>query len=414
MSPSPSSSSSSPDNAATESAARQSLLTLGLLSALMAFASISTDVYLPALPAMSVALNAGHGAMELTISGYLIGFSLGQLVWGPISDRYGRRLPVAVGLVLFAIGSAGCALADSVAAMIAWRVLQAVGACASVVLARAMVRDLYAGPQAARMMSTLMTVTAIAPLIGPAVGSLILQAASWRAIFWTLLGVGVATLLALRRLPETLPAERRNPHALNGALAIYAGLLRQRRILAYMGTGGFFYGGIYAYVAGTPAAYINYHHMSPQAYGVLFSLGIVGIMATNQISSRLVLKMGSERLMRIGALCAAGSGLLLALTAGFDVGGVPGLALPLFVYVGSNGLIVANAIAGALTGYAERAGAVSALVGASHYGTGILGSALVGLLADGTPWPMGLIIAICGVGTAFCALSVPHRNAASN
>lgn len=396
-------------NPAVASTARHGLFTLGILSALMAFASISTDVYLPALPAMALALGAGHGAMELTISGYLIGFSLGQLAWGPISDRYGRRLPVAIGLVLFVIGSAGCALSGSVATMIAWRVLQAVGACASVVLARAMVRDLYAGPQAARMMSTLMTVTAIAPLIGPAVGSLILQAASWRAIFWALVAVGLATLLALRRLPETLPAARRNPHALDGALAIYASLLGQRRILAYMGTGGFFYGGIYAYVAGTPAAYISYHHMSPQAYGVLFSLGIVGIMATNQISSRLVLKLGSDRLMRIGALCAAGAGLLLAVTAGFDIGGVAGLALPLFIFVAANGLIVANAIAGALTGYGERAGAVSALVGAAHYGTGILGSALVGILADGTPWPMGLIIAVCGVGTAVSALCVPHR-----
>ncbi|WDZ94221.1 multidrug effflux MFS transporter [Herbaspirillum sp. WKF16] len=390
--------------------ARQGLFTLGVLSALMAFASISTDVYLPALPAMALALNAGHGAMELTISGYLIGFSLGQLAWGPISDRYGRRLPVAIGLVLFIIGSVGCALSGSVGTMIAWRVLQAVGACASVVLARAMVRDLYAGPQAARMMSTLMTVTAIAPLIGPAVGSLILQAASWRAIFWALVGVGIVTLAALRRLPETLPAERRNPRALDGALSIYASLLGQRPILAYMGTGGFFYGGIYAYVAGTPAAYISYHHMSPQAYGVLFSLGIVGIMLSNQVSSRLVLKLGSDRLMRIGALSAAASGLLLAVTAGFDIGGVAGLALPLFVFVAANGLIVANAIAGALTGYGERAGAVSALVGAAHYGTGILGSALVGLLADGTPWPMGLIIAVCGVGCALSALSVPRRD----
>ncbi|KAF1043383.1 MAG: Bicyclomycin resistance protein [Herbaspirillum frisingense] len=407
MSSSPSGPASTPPT--SDTATRQSLLTLGILSALMAFASISTDVYLPALPAMALALHAGHGAMELTISSYLIGFSLGQLAWGPISDRFGRRLPVAVGLVLFIIGSVGCALTDSVGAMIAWRVLQAAGACANVVLARAMVRDLYAGPQAARMMSTLMTVAAVAPLIGPAMGSLILQAASWRAIFWTLAGIGALTLLALRRLPETLPAQRRNPHALNGALSIYASLLGQRRILAYMGTGGFFYGGIYAYVAGTPAAYISYHHMSPQAYGVLFSLGIVGIMATNQVSSRLVLKLGSDRLMRIGALCAAGSGLVLALTAGVDIGGVAGLAAPLFVYVGANGLIVANAIAGALTGYGERAGAVSALVGAAHYGTGILGSALVGLLADGTPWPMGLIIALCGVGTAVSALSVPRK-----
>ncbi|WP_156226353.1 multidrug effflux MFS transporter [Herbaspirillum chlorophenolicum] len=400
----------SPQPSATETrhqpAARHSLVTLGILSALMAFASISTDLYLPALPAMGLALGAGHGAMEVTISGYLIGFSLGQLAWGPLGDRYGRRLPVAVGLVLFIIGSAGCALAGSVGAMIAWRVLQAIGACASVVLARAMVRDLYAGPHAARMMSTLMTVMAIAPLVGPSVGGLILQVASWRAIFWALVAVGILTLLALRLLPETLPPAHRNRHALDGVLATYFSLLRHRRMLGYIGAGGFFYGGIYAYVAGTPFAYISYHHLSPQAYGLLFALGIVGIMATNQINSRLVVRLGSDRLLRIGALGAALSGLLLAVTARFDIGGIAGLVVPLFLFVSANGFIVANAIAGAMSGSSQRAGAVSALVGATQYGTGILGSALVGMLADGTPWPMGLIIAVCGVGSALSALSV--------
>ncbi|MDE1150572.1 MAG: MFS transporter [Azospirillaceae bacterium] len=146
--------------AAAEEAARHGWRVLAILSALMGFASISTDLYLPAMPAMGRALNTDTGTVELTVSGYLIGFSLGQLVWGPIGDRYGRRLPVAIGLVLFIIGSAGCALAPTAGAMIGWRVVQAVGACAGVVLARAMVRDLYAGHRAAQMMSTLMTVMA--------------------------------------------------------------------------------------------------------------------------------------------------------------------------------------------------------------------------------------------------------------
>lgn len=182
---------------------------LGILIALMGFASISTDLYLPAMPAMSRALRADAGTVEWTISGYLIGFSLGQLLWGPISDRHGQRLPVAIGLVLFVIGSAGCALAGSIWAMIAWRVVQAMGACAGLVLARAMVRDLYEGDRSARMMSTLMTVMAIAPLLGPILGGQILALAGWRAIFWALVGVGLATLAVLFTLPETLPTERR-------------------------------------------------------------------------------------------------------------------------------------------------------------------------------------------------------------
>ena len=355
----------------------------------MAFASISTDLYLPALPAMALALHANAGAVELTISGYLIGFSLGQLLWGPIGDRYGRRLPIAIGLVLFVFGSAGCALSTSAPMLIGWRVLQAVGACASVVLARAMVRDLYTGHRAAQMMSTLMTVMAIAPLLGPSVGGLILHVASWRAIFWTLVGVGLATLVALRALPETLPMARRNHEPLGRALAAYAGLLRHRRVLGYAGAGGFFYGAIYAYIAGTPFAYITYHHVSPQLYGVLFATGIVGIMITNQLNARMVQHFGSDRLMRAGTLGAAMAGVLLAVTARTGWGGLPGLVIPLFLFISATGFIVANAIAGALSTFPARAGAMSALIGAGQYGTGILGSALVGFFADDTPWPMG-------------------------
>lgn len=171
------------NNTLAASETPQKLRVLAILSALMSFASISTDLYLPALPAMGESLSADAGSVELTISGYLIGFSIGQLFWGPIGDRYGRRLPITLGLLLFIVGSAGCALSTSVPMMIGWRLVQAVGACANVVLSRAMVRDLYVGHQAARMLSVLMTVMAIAPLIGPSLGGLILHVASWHAIF---------------------------------------------------------------------------------------------------------------------------------------------------------------------------------------------------------------------------------------
>ncbi|MGO4263890.1 MFS transporter, partial [Lysobacter sp. TAB13] len=181
-----------------------------MLSVLMGFASISTDLYLPAMPEMASALRADSGLIELTVSGFLIGFSLGQLFWGPISDRYGRRRPVAIGLVLFVIGSAGCAFAGSAEAMIGWRIVQAVGACAGVVLGRAMVRDLYDGARTAQMLSTLMTVMAIAPLLGPLLGGQILTLAGWRAIFLVLVALGLAALAAVLMLPETLPPEQRS------------------------------------------------------------------------------------------------------------------------------------------------------------------------------------------------------------
>jgi DHA1 family bicyclomycin/chloramphenicol resistance-like MFS transporter len=372
---------------------------LAVLSTLMGFASISTDLYLPAMPMMSHSLHANEGMVELTISGYLIGFSLGQLLWGLISDRYGRRSSVAIGLVLFVIGSAGCALSGSALAIIGWRVVQALGACASVALSRAMVRDLYEGVRAARMLSILITVMAIAPLVGPLVGGQIVALAGWRAIFWTLVGIGFVTLAALFTIPETLPSARRNQESLGRAMARYGALLRDRRILGYAGAGGFFYAGMFAYIAGTPFAYITYYHIPAQLYGLLFGLGILGIMASNLFNSYLVSRFGYDRMLLVGTIIAASSGILVEVFTRTGWGGLWGLVTPLFVFVSATGFIVANSITGALDKFPKRAGAVSALVGAIQYGSGIAGSGLVGLFANGTPWPMGWVIAICGSGS---------------
>ena len=379
------------------------LRVLAILSVLLAFAALSTDVYLPALPTMATQLHSDQGAMSWTLSGYLIGFSFGQLLWGPIGDRYGRRLPVAVGLALFVLGSAGCALSTSAEQIIVWRIVQALGACASVVLGRAMVRDLYAGNRAAQMLSTLMTVMAIAPLLGPFVGGQILRLGSWQAIFWLLMVIGSLTLAALFTLPETLPEARRNREPITRAGADYLALLRSRSVLGFAGVGGFYYGGVYAYLSGSPFAYINYYHLPAQWYGVVFGLGILGIMTTNLINVRLVMRYGTRRMIKMGAAGVAIAAVMVAIDAHTGWGGLPGLVAPLFAYIGLAGFIIANSIAGAMERYPDRAGAVSALVGGVHYGSGILTAGLVGAFANGTPGPMGLIVAAGGLGAAACA-----------
>ena len=293
--------------------------------------------------------------------------------------------------------------------MIGWRVVQAVGACAGVVLARAMVRDLYEGDRAAQMLSTLMTVMAIAPLLGPIVGGQILALAGWRAIFWTLVGVGLAdargAVHAARDAAAPSGAAASRWRARSSATASSFAIAP---LLGYAGAGGFFYGGMFAYIAGTPFAYITYHHVPPQLYGLLFGVGIVGIMATNLVNARLVMRFGSDRLLVRGTVAAALAGVLLAVAAWTGWGGLAGLVVPLFLFISAAGFIVANSIVGALAGFPERAGAVSALVGAIQYGSGIIGSALVGAFADGTPWPMGGVIALAGIGSLLCArLLVP-------
>lgn len=396
-----------------ETAKPPSWRVLAILSTLMGFASISTDLYLPAMPGMGRALHADAGAMEFTITGYLVGFSLGQLLWGPIGDRYGRRIAVAVGIALFVAGSSGCALSDSAAAMIGWRIVQAVGACAGVVLARAMVRDLYHGPRAVQMLSTLITVMAIAPLIGPSLGGEIVTLAGWRWVFWSLVAIGIATLAALFSLPETLPPERRNPQSLGRALLGYADLLRRPRLMGYAAVGGFFYAGAFAYIAGSPLAYIDVYHVPVRLYGVLFGLGIAGIMAVNLVNARLAFRFGADRMLFAGAVAAAVSGIAVATTAHSGWGGLAGLVLPLVAFMSVNGLIVANSIAGALSEFPERTGAASALVGAIQYGSGILGSGLVGGFADGTPWPMGWVIGLCGLGSLLSMTLVRARKGGS-
>ena len=386
------------------------LLSLAILSALMAFASISTDMYLPAMPALATAFHTDPGRVQLTLSSYLVGFSLGQLLWGPAGDRYGRWNPIAIGVVLFVIGSAGCALSGTVWQMTGWRVVQALGASAGPVLARAIVRDLYARERSAQMLSTLMLVMGVAPLLGPILGGQILAVWSWQAIFWTLVGFGLLTLVGLSALPETLPQRQRNMQRLGEALVGYLALARSPRLAGYALSGGFFYGGIYAYLAGTPFAYIDYYHVPPQAYGLLFGINIAGMMAANLLNTRLVMRLGTDRIFRFGTGIATFAGVGLALNARFGWGGLAGLVAPLFLYVSMHGFIVANSVAGALATYPRQAGATSALVGAMHYGTGVLSAAMLGWFADGTPWTMGWIVGLGGIGSLATAVLLVRRD----
>ncbi len=385
------------DVAATPARANDMLL-LVILSALMSFSSISTDMYLPALPTLVNELHTDIGRVELTISTFLVGFSVGQLFWGPIGDRIGRRVPIALGLVLFMLGSIGCAQSASISQMMVWRIVQALGACAGPVLARAMVRDLYPRERSAQMLSILILMMAVAPLLGPLFGGLVLENWSWRGIFWILAFFGALALIALWALPETLPSSKRSNEPLSDTLKNYLELVRDPRLIGYAVAGGFYYGGCYAFIAGTPFAYVDYYHVSPRTFGVLFGINIVGLMVVNFANTRLVMRLGSERIYRFGSWIAALSGIVLAVDARTGWGGVLGLALPIFCFMSVSGFIVANSVASALAAFPKRAGAASSLVGAMHYGSGVLSAAMLGWFADGTPWPMGWIVGAAGIG----------------
>lgn len=389
----------------------QGLRLLVVLAVLLGFASISTDLFLPALPTMQAALKTTEGTLQFTRSAYLLGFGFGQLFWGPLSDRLGRRGPLALGVLVFSIGSAGCALSTDAYQIIGWRVVQALGASAGVALARAMVRDLYDRDAAARVLSTLMTAMAIAPLLGPTIGAQILALWSWQFIFWTLVAIGAVTFAAVFTLPESLPSQQRAGESPLRTIMGYGELLKNGRLMGYAAAIGFYYAAVFANIAGGSFAYISYHGVSPQTFGLIFASGVFGLMGANIVNARLVSKIGSDRMLLVGAGGATIFGLALMAVAMTDFAGVTGLVVTQFLFSSMNGLILANGVASALSAVQSRAGAASAVVGAIQYGSGMVGSSVAGLLANGTPLPMALVMAFGGVGClAATVLTIGSRS----
>lgn len=379
-----------------------------ILSALMAFTSLSTDIYLPAMPVMAQQL---HGDAELTITGFLAGFCLAQLIWGPLSDHFGRRLPLFVGMVLFIIGSVGCALSENIAQIVFWRVFQALGACTGPMLARAMIRDLFSRSRSAQMLSTLIIVMAIAPIAGPLLGGQMIKVTSWHAIFWLLAALGVLMLPALYWLPETLPQEKRTPASLSSAFNQYYRLLKNRGFMRFTLCLTFYYVAAYAFITGSPFVYITWFGVAPQHYGWLFAVNIVGLMVVSTLNRRLVYRYPLEKLLKIAVIIATLAALALALFSRLNTGGVLPIAVPVFIFFAMNGIIAATATAAALDAQPGGAGAASALIGALQYGSGIISSLLLALFSDGTPWTMAWIIALFTVASAMMALSTAQAKA---
>ncbi|CAM7297815.1 MULTISPECIES: multidrug effflux MFS transporter [Citrobacter] len=372
-----------------------------ILSGLMAFTSLSTDIYLPAMPTMATDL---HGNVELTITGFLVGFTIAQLIWGPISDHLGRRKPLFIGMVLFIIGSAGCAMSTSITQIVFWRVFQALGACTGPMLARAMIRDLFARTRAAQMLSTLVLIMAIAPIAGPLIGGQIIRLSTWHAVFWLLVLIGALMCVSLCWLPETLPEAKRVKASLTGAFRNYRSLLSNGRFMRYTLSLTFYYVGAYAFITGSPFVYISYYHVDPQHYGWLFALNIVGVMAMSVVNRRLVQRHPLEQLQKYATMLAALAAVALALLVKLESGGIVAIIITIFLLFSMNGIIAATSTAAALDAVPNIAGSASALIGALQYGSGIISSLLLAAFSDGTPWTMAWIIALFTLLSATLAL----------
>ncbi|MDN0085643.1 Bcr/CflA family multidrug efflux MFS transporter [Crenobacter sp. SG2305] len=367
-----------------------------LLGALVAFGPLSIDMYLPGLPAIAQGLNAPISQIQLTVGGFLAGLCLGMLVYGPLSDRYGRRPVLLSGIALYLVASLACALAHNAEQLIALRVLQAIGGGAGSVMGRTVVRDVFALDEAAQTLSLLHLVTMIAPLLAPILGSWLLLYAGWRALFLVLALFGAACLLVVALfLPESHPADRRGDLTLMAAFRAYGRLFADPPSIGYLLANGLTFGAMFAYITGSPFVYIQYFGLSPQRYGYLFALNTAGIIALTLLNKRLSRRVAPDQLLQGQTALVAMTGCALWLLGARHLLSV---FLPLLIPIGLTGSIGPNAMARLLQRHAERAGAAMALAISAQFGLGMLASSLVAMLQDGTPRAMCLVVALCCVG----------------
>ena len=376
--------------------ARGLILILGILTA---FGPMSIDMYLPSLPAMAADLGAPVSGVQMTLSSFFIGMGLGQMFFGPLSDRFGRRPLLLVGIALYVVTSAFCALAGGIEMLIGLRLLQALGGSAASVIARAMVRDCFTGDEAARVMSLIMLVMGAAPLLAPIVGGYVLLWFDWRGIFWVLTGFGLLCfLLTLIFVRESHPFDRRARHGLVGMLGVYGRVLCHRSAMGYLLANATAYSGMFAYFAGSPFVFIEVYGVAAEDYGYLFACNVIALMSVSFLNARLVTRLGAHRLFAIAVRIIAIVGIVLLVNAITGFGGLPGLVIPLLVYVGSLSMIGANAMALALDRFPQAAGSVSALSGGLMFAVGALSAGAVGLFHDGSALAMAAVITATGLG----------------
>ncbi len=382
-----------------------SLVLAVLLTGLVSFGPVSTDLYLPSLPALTRVFGADVAMVQLTLSVFIAGFAVAQLVYGPLSDRYGRRPVLIGGILVYVGGSLLCLFAPSIEALIAGRFLQALGACSGPVVGRAVVRDVWPPRQAARVLSYMASAMALAPMAAPILGGWAFSLWGWRSNFVILVVFGLVLLLGvLRLLAET--NRHRDPLALRPArmLRTYGLLLRDRRFLGHVLTLSLAFSGLFAFISGSSFVLIEVLGLAPRHFGFAFAAVVFGYVTGTFISGRLSERVGVDALLTAGTTMGVAAALLLAGLAWAEVHTLAAAVAPMSLYFVSVGLVLPNATAAALMPFPRNAGVASALMGFVQMATGATVGAAVGWLHDGTPLPMAAVI----LASALAAF-VAHR-----
>jgi len=387
-----------------------------VLGSVSAIGPAAMDAYLPGLPELARDFGASPSAAQVTVTTYLLGLALGQLLSGPLSDVHGRRRPLVAGMAVFTVTTLACSLAPSLSVLAGMRLVQGTSAAVGVAVGRAIVRDLYAGAAGARYLSRLMIVIGLAPILAPILGGQLLRVTSWRGVFVALSVLGLAlTAVGARLLPETLPRERRRAGGLRVTLETFARLLGERRFVGFVlivGLGG---GAMIGYVAGSSFVLQDVYGASPQLYGVLFGLNAVFLVVGAQVNAHLLASRSPRSLLRVGLVMLVVAGAALVVIVSLPTASLATVVAPLMLQMASWSFVQANALALALTDHPEVAGTAAALLGVSQYAFGAVAAPLVGLGGSDTALPMALVIAACAVGAALAfeglAAGSPGRQA---
>lgn len=399
---------------APRAAAHPSVGMIVLLGAMTAFGAMSIDMYLPAMPAIGTDLDATAAQVQRTLSALLLGLAAGQLVYGPWSDRVGRRVPILTGVVLYVAASIWCALTTDITQLAIARFVQGLGACSAMVVSRAVIRDLYDHTETARILSLINLVFGLAPILAPLVGGLVLAFSGWRTIFWVLTGFGAAVGLAvLFGLKESRSAATAEVAAGETTLQGYRLLLGQHRLLGYMLAGAFNSACLFAYIAASPDLIIGTYGIDAQHFGWIFGLNAFGLIAASQINRKLLTRYTTDQVLGAAVLAALGFGLWLLAAAATGLGGMWGVLVPLFFVVSTFGFMFANTTAGALSIDPHRAGSISGLMGTLGFTVGATSSAAAGLIHDGTAVPMAAVMttALALSALSLFLLALPGRRA---
>ncbi len=387
-----------------------------LLGSLAAFASLSIDMYLPAFPQIAREFNASLASVQLTLSVFLAGMAVGQLLHGPLSDRYGRRVQLQVGTAIFVGSALGCAWAPSVYALMAARFLMALGGSVGQAVPRAIVRDWFEAREAARYFSLLMAITGVSPILAPLAGGQILKYAGWRVIFWLLAAIGAVCLAAITLvLPESHPPERRMRGGLVDTLHLYASLLTDSRFISAIFALGLAYGSMFSYIVGSSAVFMVHFGVSAQRFGLFFGLNSFGLIGSSQLNRVLLRRCTPVEIVRVAYALLALTAAILTYLAITGAGGFGLFAAALFVSIALLGFVYPNMAAISLAPMARMAGSASAVLGLFQFGLGSAGGTALSLLGARPVQAMALaMLGFTWIGfAALCIALRAGRNSAA-